>query len=407
MKARKTYLIRRLTYSLIYLLLIGWPIYRIYLGALRTPRPYQYALIALSSLVVLGLLKDRSELVITYYVATTIILQVNNIGVPSAGEVLIYSLIILHGDIIVKALIYGVGLRKIRTSLRGYLITVSFVGASLIAYLMGGYLSAKLFIGLEKASVTSSSLSEAVLNPFLNTRVGSLTVIILSAALTSYILTEYLGGISSGIIGLNPQYAERKMRSALTKAFRLIVSGKTWHDRLWSYSVLTFLSLILWVVVAPAYKLGVESVPYLMKVFNINEVSGIIQLLSIITGIALVYITYRAIRGAVAKAILPKPFLKESRRLNASYGWIVIPAVMLITYLLILVIYPPMNSTPSDTMLRVLGLSSPRPGASWHILNSFINNVPAEANQYVQEVVKEFNWLIYIARLIMNILWGS
>ena len=407
MNSERTYLARRLTYSTIYLVLIGWPLYRIYLGMLLTPQIYQYALLSLSFLILLGLLKDRSELIITYYVTAAIVLQVNHVGIPSVGELLIYSLIILHGDMIVKTLIYGVGLRKVRTSVKGYVVSAGFIGISLIAFLIGGYLSAALFIGLEKASVTSTSLSEVVLKPFLNTRVGSITVIILSAMLTSYILTEYFGGVTTDIIGLNPEYARRRIRAALSKAYKSVVFGKAWHDRLWRYSVLTFLSLVLWAATIPAYRLGVGSVPYLMKLLNSEELSGITQLLSFITGVALAYVAYRAIRKVVAKAFLPKPLTSRANVPKASYKWLLISLVALAAYLLILFRSPPLNSGPYSTLLRTLRLSSPRPGSSWPVLDSFINSLPRNVNQYIQGVVNGFNWLTYIARLIMNILWGG
>ena len=407
MKTERTYFIRRVLYSLIYLLLIGFPLYRIYLGALICPEIYQYVLLALSSLVIIGLLKDKSELIIIYYVATAIIFQVNNVGTPSAGELLIYSLIILHGDIVEKALIYGVGLRKIRSSIKGYLITATFVSISLIAYLMGGYLSASLFMALEKASVLSTSLSEAVLKPFLNTRVGSLTIIVVSAVMTSYILTEYLGGITSDIIGLNPEYAGRKIKASLTKAYELIISGKTWHDRLLNYSVVTFLSLTLWIATVPAYKLGIKSVPYIMKALSANELTGITQTLSMITGVVLAYLTYRVLRRLMVNVILPKPFPENTWRPKRSYEWLIFPAIILITYVCLVMIYPPMNSSLSGIVVRALGLSPPKPGTSWLFLNSLIYSIPARISQYVKEVVGEFNWLIYIARLVMNILWGT
>jgi len=407
MKTRRTYFMRRVLHSLIYLVLLGFPLYRIYLGASMCPEIYRYVLLAFSFLIIIGLLKDRPEFIITYYVAVAIILQVNGVGIPSFGELLIYSLIILHGDIIVKALIYGVGLRRIRTSIKGYLITTTFVSTSLIAFLIGGYLSASLFVGLEKASISSTSLSEVVLKPFLNTRVGSLTIIVLSAVLTSYILTEYLGGITSDIISLNPEYAGRKIKASLTKAYELIISGKTWHDRLFNYTILTFLSLTLWIATVPAYKLGMKSIPYMVKTLNTNELGGITQILSLLTGIALAYLTYRILKGLIVKTILPKPFSKGIELPKRSYGWLVIPVIILVTYVFLVIVYPPTNSSLQDIMTRALGFSSPKPGTSWPLLNSLIHSIPTRINQYVEEIVDEFNWLIYIARLVMNILWGT
>jgi len=409
MRAEGKNILRRLTYSLVYFALIGFPLYRIYLGGLRCPYLYMYALLALTSLIILGLLRDRSELIIIYYVAAAVILRVNNVGIPSVPELLIYSLIILHGDLIVKALVYGIGLRKITASFKGYLVTGGFVALSLLAYLLVGYLSASLFVNIMKVSVIATSLSELVLRPFIATRIGSITIIALSAVFTSYILLEYLTGLSSDMIGLNPVYAGARIKADLISAYDSLISGKSWHDKLWSYSVTTFFSIALWIAVAPAYRLGIESVPYLLRLLNHNELEGLYQSLSFITGVILAYLAYKVIRGLANKFITPqqKSLPETVKGLRNNYLWLVIPSAILGIYVSVLLIRPPTEATFINILMRSLGLSNPKPGTSWKLVNSFMDCIPSCLNNYVQEVIAEFNWLVYIVRLVMNILWGA
>ncbi len=399
----------RLAYLVLYTLLIVYPLYRIATGIMYLPLIYSIIVIFASLLIILGMVYSSSELIILYYVLTAIVFKVCMVKEPSVEEFIIYSLVILHGDIISKMLVYGVGYRRIRSSLKGALMTVSVIFTILLLYLAVAYVTTGLFIDLSDRVVKGNILSEITFGKILTTRFGNLVLLIMIILSVLHVLSRYVSGVISDILSLNPVYAIYYIRSSIKSSWDLLNKGDTWHQKLLSRTMTTFILFFTWVLVLPVYFIIADIVPALLGVQ--------LYILSFATSIVISAILYTSIRRGILRLLRQKASLELPRlSLEKPSSIPLLAAIaLLVAYVVSLLIYYKHDAgLLCDVFIRSLGLGKPHydqylNGVVEIFERTYINildSIMKYINKYVSCLVEEFDWMTGLIKSLIELLWG-
>ncbi|MCD6324601.1 MAG: hypothetical protein J7L55_05805 [Desulfurococcales archaeon] len=393
---------RRAAYVALYLALTAYPLYRVFEGAALLPDIFKLIPAAAAALIPLGMYYGRSEFIVTYYVVVTAVLQANRIPYPSPAETLIYSLLMLHADILGKALTVGGYGRRVSVGLKGAAATSVVVAALALTYISTGYWSAYLAVGLKDAAVAANGLTEVVLGAFLSTRAGSVMLVVFLSIFTAYVVSRYLGETLSEVLAMSRGYALAAGNAHMKAELQALIEGRAWYLRLMKYSSLTFVALVAWFIVAPAVRPAVSAAP-LITYLREDLRSGISGLISLGLGILITYLLYRGVRGGAEALIMPGDMrMRRFRRYSVMY--IAIPAALLTFYVILLYGVSGLQGF-EHVLMRSLGLGG-EPPTIHEVRTPWIWGLPGTITSYFSDAVSTFKELTYLLRALITILWG-
>ncbi len=399
----------RIAYLTLYVLLIAYPIYRVSVGVSYLSQLYGALVAASSFLIILGIVYTRSELIVLYYVFVSIVFKICMVKEPSIGEFIIYSLVILHGDMISKILVYGIGYRRIRTSVKGLLLFITVVLSLLALYMVITYLATGLFINLSSNVVEANVLTELTFGKVLATRFGSLLLLLLVVICVLYILSHYVSGIVNDVLSLNRAYARDYIRSSIGFLWKLLYKGGSWHQKLFFRVTLLFILFFTWILILPLYFILAEFLPALFGPH--------LFILSLATSLLISALVYTSLRRLLSKLLRQKASLElpKLRLDKPSDAPLILSIVMLTAYLVSLILYYKYDyGILYNTLMRSFGLGQPYSDqylssivgvfekAYINISDYFVDY----CEKYIGYLVSEFEWLTRLIKSLIKLLWG-
>ncbi len=412
---RKIPLMHKLLYISIFLAFIIYPLYRIYVGALYLPLTYSMVVLGLSGLLVVAVLYGKAELIAIYYIVAAVVFRVNNVVQPSTSEFIIYSLVILHIDVIARQLVIGIGFRKTKASLKGILLTMTIPAIMLSIYLGTSLASTKLFVDLFNNVVHGNILSEVVLGAFVSTRIGSLLLLALVSFAVFYVITRIITSFISDVVFTTPGYSKAFVSKFSSEVFNMLNEGRTWHQKLFFRSIYILVLFFSWVFIAPIYRL-------IFAYFPVFIPATIAYFMAFITSIVLSIILYFYLKRALMytlglKIVLSKPSKPRIPRISLLNGSIILSIVILVLYIISILWYYDWNYF---VLLKVFssafGFSEPLYD---HRLVSFVdkyidngyiyivNEFTTYLQNYINYVAEEYMWLTNLIKLVIEALWGG
>ncbi len=391
----------RATYLALYALLTAYPLYRIWEGINLLPYPFKAASAAAAALVPIGIYYCRSEFVVTYYVLMTAVLQASRIDVFTPAEALIYSLILLHADLIGKALRRGGLGGQVRVGVKGAVSTAALIAGLALTYLVVGYFTAYVGVGLLNAAVSSNGLTQVVLGSFLTTRAGSIILVVFFTTFTAYVITRYFGEPLSEALGMSGQYASAASRAVRRAELRGLIEGKAWYVKLMRYSSLTFIAFLTWFLIYPAIDAVLGVLP-LTAYLRQGVRSGIFGIVSLGIALAATYLIYRLVKAGFASVLIPGK-VSGVRLGGASVLAVAIPAALLTFYVVYL--YSAVGASGFEEVLMkslgfLKGSATPYGEVGW------LSGLPGRVSDYFSNAVAAFKELTYLVKALITILWG-
>lgn len=401
----------RLWYSIIYCILIAYPFYKIILSAQSLDTIFQVIIYSSILLIPIGIYFFIPEIIILSYIVSGTVYQVlGTPGAPSLYEMLVYTLLIFHGDILTRLLTMGIGIRRIRARFFGIVFSIFLIFIVIGTYISISYGLAIIFIEFIDYASRSNIIAKMVIGYFLETRVGSIIVFTLVSLAVYYVLFNYVNGLLSDTVLLSKEYVFDRLKSYFNDIMDRFKKGKLWHQRLFIRSFLILIIFFTWALISPFIMALMSLLYWLMPHETLRH--GFSFLLSL----AISFIIYSIVRGKLTKLIqytfTPKPIKFEGNVLKVSYVSLALSIGILISYIVVSMIFYP------DKILHALyllmGFDSPRYDPELYIyidifnkeFLSFSEQLPYLMDRYIDSVEMEFNWLIEVIKTIINVLWG-
>ncbi len=402
------------TYSLrvivIYAIINMYPLYSFMSSeTLITDVYIRLALMASSTVWLFGVLKANPVPLIVYYVFNGLVLNIlMPIQKPYVMMTLIYSLLAIHTDFIVKY-VAGLGTRKHHIRIPYFIITIIvFIVLAGMFILSSIGISIMLNNYVETIVASSVNIFQVFFQEIIMTRIGSIILFFLIMGLLYVLLNDYIVSLISDLILLNPKFAEERIRNIVSYEAHLLLIGKDPIVNIYKRSSLFIIGLIVFVGLAPIYNIYV-------KFFN-NEWYG--YAISFVLWSVLSWGIYRAftnyVEGALVRANIRDPFEEAKKLAHARTGFIL--STILLAGFLALVIFihgnpllmlkrtllapvsqnlPPAYTLPPMYMIKV-----------YYYTNLLSNTLVKYMYNYVEQVGQMYLNLMNMIKYLINILWG-
>lgn len=415
--SRKKMGIYRLIYLIIYFVLIVYPLYRIYEYAFYLDQLFQTIVLGGLVLVFFAILYGAPDLIVIYYIIAGLVYRVNYVpGAPGLHEVIVYSIFILHADIVSKLVTLGFGYRKIRASTKGIPFSVLIPAIMIVSYIMVAYYVANMFLLLTDNVIYSSELSRVVFSTFLSTRIGSLILFLLVIFGVFFVLSNFVTDVASDTIWLNPSYAKTKIVSWLRKEYRELVENRSWHQKIYTSAITT---TFLFITMSLVYPILFRFIEITASIIGGHVSESEVRFVSLILVLPLSYFIGRSFKnfafgfiGIRRQRELYERELKRSIVVHKSDPFL----YMLITigYLIFLSIIDP--DLPYHVINRVFGVEATdttmeHPLFRWVVeilddARDFLNeNFIKYLNNYILQAISEYRRLIELIKMAIKLLW--
>ena len=395
---------------IIYAIINLYPLYSFISSEMNISDTYlRLALIASSIVWFFGVIRANPVPLIIYYVFNGLVLNIlMPVERPYVMMTLIYSLLAIHTDFIVKY-VAGLGTRK-------HHIRVPYLILTLVLFIVlaGMFILSSIGISMMLNSYIESIVSYSVnifkvfFQEIIMTRIGSITLFFIIMGLLYILLNDYIVSLISDLILLNPKFVEERVKNIVSYEARQLLAGKDPIVNLYKRSSLFIIGLLIFVGLAPLYNIYI-------KFFN-NEWYG--YAISFAVWSVLSWGIYRAftnyVEGALVRSKLKDP-VEEARRLASGKTGLIISSVLLIGFIA-LVIYihgnpvimferaimspitqhlPPANTLPPTYMNKV-----------YYYTNLFSNTLVKYMYNYVEQVGQMYLKLMNLIKYLINIFWG-
>jgi len=401
----------RLRYSIIYCILIAYPLYKIILSAQVLDTVFQMIIYSSIALIAIGIYFFLPEVIILSYIISGTVYQVlGTPGAPSLYEMLVYTLLILHGDALTRLLTMGIGIRRIRASLLGIIFSISLVFIIIGTYLMISYSLANVFIELTNYASTGNIIAKMVIGYFLETRIGSIIVFTLVALAVYYVLYNYINGLLSDTILLSKEYVADRLKNYFREVITRFHEGRLWHQRMFTRSFLIVIVFFTWALISPIILTIMNFLNWLVPYKAMRY--GFSSILSLTIAFLIYSLLRRRLINLVQFIFTPKPIELKKGELNRSYTSLIVSIGILASYVIVFAIFYPNKII--HALYLLIGLDTPKYDFELYryimIMDkgfiSLSKQLPYLMNRYIDLVETEFNWLIEVIKTIINILWG-
>ncbi len=397
----------------IYMILIIYPLYRILMYVTALDLLFQTILLGGLSLVFIGIVLGMPEFIVIYYIIAGLVYKVNYVfGAPGFHDIILYSIFILHADILSKMITIGVGSRKIRVKLWGIPFTIIVPVIIVGSYVALAYYVLNMFMGIVDNVIYSSELARIVFTTFLSTRIGSLMLFVFIVFAVFFVLTNYVTDLVSDTIWLNPSYARQRIIDWIKREYDELLKNKTWHQKLYTGAITT---LLLFAVMSIIY-------PLLYDVFGFLVEMGFgeqLKYFAFFVSLPVSYVFGRSFKnwayGMVSSERFKSSVEREIRfvlRVPKSDPFLYL--LLTLAYVFFLLYINP--DIVYHAIYTVLGITPPQPtttgifGEIIDLLNRLVeyintNTIPY-LNNYISRATSEYKGLIGIIKTVIKVLWG-
>ncbi|NPA98871.1 MAG: hypothetical protein GXO43_05780 [Crenarchaeota archaeon] len=396
--------------AIIYAIINLYPLYSFVSSEMSISDTYiRLALIASSIVWFFGVIKANPVPLIIYYVFNGLVLNIlMPIERPYVMMTLIYSLLAIHTDFIVKY-VAGLGTRKHHIRIPYLVLTVV-----LFIVLAGMFILSSIGISMMLNNYIESIVSSSVnifkvfFQEIIMTRIGSITLFFIIMGLLYILLNDYIVSLISDLILLNPKFVEERIRNIVSYEAQQLLAGKDPIVNLYKRSSLFIIGLLIFVGLAPLYNIYI-------KFFN-NEWYG--YAISFVVWSVLSWGVYRAftsyIEGALVRVKITDP-IEEAKKLAYGRMGLIISSILLIGFV-VLVIYihgnvilmferallaPISSHMPPSTTLPYLYMNK-----IYNYVNLFSNTLVKYMYSYVEQVGQMYLKLMNLIKYLINIFWG-
>ncbi len=395
---------------IIYAIINLYPLYSFVSSEMSIPDTYiRLALIASSIVWFFGVIKANPVPLIIYYVFNGLVLNIlMPIERPYVMMTLIYSLLAIHTDFIVKY-VAGLGTRKHHIRIPYLVLTVV-----LFIVLAGMFILSSIGISMMLNNYIESIVSSSVnifkvfFQEIIMTRIGSITLFFIIMGLLYILLNDYIVSLISDLVLLNPKFVEERIRNIVSYEAQQLLAGKDPIVNLYKRSSLFIIGLLIFVGLAPLYNIYI-------KFFN-NEWYG--YAISFVIWSVLSWGVYRAftsyIEGALVRVKTTDP-IEEAKRLAYGRTGLIVSSILLIGFV-VLIIYihgnvilmferallaPVSSHMPPSTTLPYLYMNK-----IYNYVNLFSNTLVKYMYSYVEQVGQMYLKLMNLIKYLINIFWG-
>ena len=396
--------------AIIYAIINLYPLYSFVSSEMSISDTYiRLALIASSIVWFFGVIKANPVPLIIYYVFNGLVLNIlMPIERPYVMMTLIYSLLAIHTDFIVKY-VAGLGTRKHHIRIPYLVLTVV-----LFIVLAGMFILSSIGISMMLNNYIESIVSSSVnifkvfFQEIIMTRIGSITLFFIIMGLLYILLNDYIVSLISDLVLLNPKFVEERIRNIVSYEAQQLLAGKDPIVNLYKRSSLFIIGLLIFVGLAPLYNIYI-------KFFN-NEWYG--YAISFVVWSVLSWGVYRAftsyIEGALVRVKITDP-IEEAKKLAYGRMGLIISSILLIGFV-VLVIYihgnvilmferallaPISSHMPPSTTLPYLYMNK-----IYNYVNLFSNTLVKYMYSYVEQVGQMYLKLMNLIKYLINIFWG-
>ncbi len=394
----------------IYAIINMYPLYSFMSSETLIPDAYiRLALMASSIVWLFGVLKANPVPLIVYYVFNGLLLNtLMPVQKPYVMMTLIYSLLAIHTDFIVKY-VAGLGTRKHHIRIPYLVVTIiMFIVLAGIFILSSIGISMMLNNYVETIVASSVNIFQVFFQEIIMTRIGSIILFFLLMGLLYVLLNDYIVSLISDLILLNPKFAEERIRNIVSYEAHQLLVGKDPIVNIYKRSSLFIIGLLVFVGLAPIYNIYI-------KFFN-NEWYGYI--ISLVMWSVLSWGFYKAftnyVEGALVRTDKRDPF-EEAKKLAHARAGFVISIILLAGFLALVVI---IHGNPLLMLERTLlapvsqyltpGYTIPPTYMDrvYYYTNLLSSTLVKYMYNYVEQVGQTYLNLMNMIKYLINILWG-
>ncbi len=394
----------------IYAIINMYPLYSFMSSETLIPDAYiRLALMASSIVWLFGVLKANPVPLIVYYVFNGLLLNtLMPVQKPYVMMTLIYSLLAIHTDFIVKY-VAGLGTRKHHIRIPYLVVTIiMFIVLAGIFILSSIGISMMLNNYVETIVASSVNIFQVFFQEIIMTRIGSIILFFLVMGLLYVLLNDYIVSLISDLILLNPKFAEERIRNIVSYEAHQLLVGKDPIVNIYKRSSLFIIGLLVFVGLAPIYNIYI-------KFFN-NEWYGYI--ISLVMWSVLSWGFYKAftnyVEGALVRTDKRDPF-EEAKKLAHARAGFVISIILLAGFLALVVI---IHGNPLLMLERTLlapvsqyltpGYTIPPTYMDrvYYYTNLLSSTLVKYMYNYVEQVGQTYLNLMNMIKYLINILWG-
>ncbi len=394
----------------IYAIINMYPLYSFMSSETLIPDAYiRLALMASSIVWLFGVLKANPVPLIVYYVFNGLLLNtLMPVQKPYVMMTLIYSLLAIHTDFIVKY-VAGLGTRKHHIRIPYLVVTIiMFIVLAGIFILSSIGISMMLNNYVETIVASSVNIFQVFFQEIIMTRIGSIILFFLIMGLLYVLLNDYIVSLISDLILLNPKFAEERIRNIVSYEAHQLLVGKDPIVNIYKRSSLFIIGLLVFVGLAPIYNIYI-------KFFN-NEWYGYI--ISLVMWSVLSWGFYKAftnyVEGALVRTDKRDPF-EEAKKLAHARAGFVISIILLAGFLALVVI---IHGNPLLMLERTLlapvsqyltpGYTIPPTYMDrvYYYTNLLSSTLVKYMYNYVEQVGQTYLNLMNMIKYLINILWG-
>ncbi len=394
----------------IYAIINMYPLYSFMSSETLIPDAYiRLALMASSIVWLFGVLKANPVPLIVYYVFNGLLLNtLMPVQKPYVMMTLIYSLLAIHTDFIVKY-VAGLGTRKHHIRIPYLVVTIiMFIVLAGIFILSSIGISMMLNNYVETIVASSVNIFQVFFQEIIMTRIGSIILFFLVMGLLYVLLNDYIVSLISDLILLNPKFAEERIRNIVSYEAHQLLVGKDPIVNIYKRSSLFIIGLLVFVGLAPIYNIYI-------KFFN-NEWYGYV--ISFVMWSVLSWGFYKAftnyVEGALVRTDKRDPF-EEAKKLAHARAGFVISIILLAGFLALVVI---IHGNPLLMLERTLlapvsqyltpGYTIPPTYMDrvYYYTNLLSSTLVKYMYNYVEQVGQTYLNLMNMIKYLINILWG-
>ena len=394
----------------IYAIINMYPVYSfISSETLITDAYIRLALMASFIVWLFGVLKANPVPLIVYYVFNGLLLNtLMPVQKPYVMMTLIYSLLAIHTDFIVKY-VARLGTRKHHIRIPYLIVTIiMFIVLAGMFILSSIGISMMLNNYVETIVTSSVNIFQVFFQEIIMTRIGSIILFFLIMGLLYVLLNDYIVSLISDLILLNPKFAEERIRNIVSYEAHQLLVGKDPIVNIYKRSSLFIIGLLVFVGLAPIYNIYI-------KFFN-NEWYGYI--ISFVMWSVLSWGIYKAftnyVEGALVRTDKRDPFEEAKKLAHARTGFIISITLLAGFLALVVIIHgnpllmlkrtllapvsqylPPANTIPPMYMSRV-----------YYYTNLLSSTLVKYMYNYVEQVGRTYLNLMNMIKYLINILWG-
>ncbi len=395
---------------MIYAIINMYPLYSFMSSeTLITDVYIRLALMASSIVWLFGVLKANPVPLIVYYVFNGLVLNtLMPIQKPYVMMTLIYSLLAIHTDFIVKY-VAGLGTRKHHIRIPYFIVTIIvFIVLAGMFILSSIGISMMLNNYVETIVASSVNIFQVFFQEIIMTRIGSFILFFLVMGLLYVLLNDYIISLISDLILLNPKFAEERIRNIVSYEAHLLLIGKDPIVNIYKRSSLFIIGLLVFVGLAPIYNIYV-------KFFN-NEWYG--YAISFILWSVLSWGIYRAftnyVEGALVRANIRDPF-EEAKKLAHARTSFILSTILLAGFLALaifihgnplLMLKRTLLAPVSQTLPPAYTLPPMYMNKVYYYTNLLSNTLVKYMYNYVEQVRQTYLNLMNMIKYLINILWG-